>query len=65
MGSAEGPVLGVVDEQLRDHGIEGLRVAGFNIPPMSPVTHLQEDALSIGRPQVKTDSCEYYLSWPL
>jgi len=48
MGSAEEPVLGVVDEQLRVHGIEGLRVADTSVLPTSPAAHLQAVAAVVG-----------------
>lgn len=40
--------LGVVDDKLRVHGIEGLRIADASIFPTIPATHLQAIVVMVG-----------------
>lgn len=57
MGStATGPIPAVVDEQLRVHGIKGLRIADASVLPHSPVAYIQ--ALAV----VVAEKCAQMLS---
>jgi len=47
MGTVTGAIPAVVDEQLRVHGIEGLRIADTSILPRSPAAYLQALAVVV------------------
>lgn len=47
MAPEDGAVPGVVDDELRVHGVQGLRVADASIFPSIPATHLQAPAVMV------------------
>ena len=47
MGPEGTAVSGVVDEELKVHGIEGLRMADAGVIPNSPAAHLQAPVVLI------------------